>query len=200
MYKRYRMFGIEKWVLSIVGDGVFCQNVSHPAGDMPSTVCLVLGWFRWGTAVYPLFQSWFGPVFAPGLWAASGRCQPPRWTHAFYGVFSSLGLIPMGYCCIPFISVLVWSSFCPWFVSGFWPILTHNPTSWFVIIYTLADVRDSNIMDFSRYVMINTWRTSIVSAATAQSRPPAHEVGPASKPTPWAWVSHITTRHGWPEK
>ena len=24
------------------------------------------------------------------------ECQPPRWKHAFYGIFSS-GLIPMGY-------------------------------------------------------------------------------------------------------
>ena len=24
------------------------------------------------------------------------ECQPPRWKHAFYGMFSS-GLIPMGY-------------------------------------------------------------------------------------------------------
>ena len=26
----------------------------------------------------------------------SSECQPPRWKHAFYGMFSS-GLIPMGY-------------------------------------------------------------------------------------------------------
>ena len=27
---------------------------------------------------------------------ALSECQPPRWKHAFYGMFSS-GLIPMGY-------------------------------------------------------------------------------------------------------
>ena len=74
MYERYRIY-IWYWEMSVFCWMVVCgQNVSHPAGNMPSTVCLVLGWFWWGT---------------------------------------------------PFISVLFWSSFCPWFVGGFWPILTH---------------------------------------------------------------------------
>ena len=47
------------------------------------------------------------------------ECQPPRWKHAFYGMFYS-GLIPMGYTLYIRISVLVWSSFAPdlWAASG----------------------------------------------------------------------------------
>ena len=72
MYERYRIFWI--WEMNAYYWMVCCQNVSHPAGNMPSMACLVLGWFRWGTPfISVLFRSCFGPVLVSGLWAASGR-------------------------------------------------------------------------------------------------------------------------------
>ena len=44
------------------------------------------------------------------------ECQPRRWKHSFYGVFSS-GLILMGYA---LISVLFWSSFSPVLAPNSW--------------------------------------------------------------------------------
>ena len=42
------------------------------------------------------------------------ECQPPRWKHAFYGMFSS-GLIPMG-----FVRTLYQSCFGPVFAPDLW--------------------------------------------------------------------------------
>ena len=41
------------------------------------------------------------------------ECQPPRWKHAFYGMFS-FGLIPMGY------ALLYQSRFGPVLTPDFW--------------------------------------------------------------------------------
>ena len=73
MYERYRIYGNGKWVF-FCWMVVWCQNVSHPTGNMPSTVCSVQGWFRWGTPfISVLFSVLFWSSFAPDLWAASGR-------------------------------------------------------------------------------------------------------------------------------
>ena len=69
------------------------------------------------------------------------ECQPPRWKHAFYGMFSS-GLVPMGYA--RYISLgLV--RFLP-LICG--RLLADLDSSHALIVIIYSDVRDINIMDF----------------------------------------------------
>ena len=62
------------------------------------------------------------------------ECQPPRWNHAFYGMFSS-ELISMGYA--HYFSLVLCGR------------LLANLDSRVLVVITHSDVRDNNIMDNS---------------------------------------------------
>ena len=72
---------------------------------------------------------------------ALSECRPPRWKHAFYGMYSS-GLIPMGYALyFSLDSALFWSLVCGRLLADL------DPPVLVVIIY--SDVSDNNKIDNS---------------------------------------------------
>ena len=70
------------------------------------------------------------------------ECQPPRWKHAFYGMFSS-GLIPMGYALYISLGLV---QFLP-LICG--RLMADLDSSRVLVVKIYSDVRDNNKIDSS---------------------------------------------------
>ena len=70
------------------------------------------------------------------------ECQPPRWKHAFYGMFSS-GLIPIGYALYISLGLV---QLLPLICGRF---LADLDSSHVLLVIIYSDIRDKNIIDSS---------------------------------------------------
>ena len=88
------------------------------------------------------FSRTWGPGFDLLNGSVSSACQPPRWKHAFYGMFSS-GLIPMGYAIYISLGLFQFLSLS----CG--QLLADLDSSHVLIVIIYSDLRDKNIVDCS---------------------------------------------------